>query len=69
MQLQPSPTNAPAGQEPRGGGVEHELEHLPGLVANLQPPPVVVHGNDGAALVAAAEVRDARLRADMWQWS
>jgi len=41
---------------------------MPGLVADLQPPPGVMYGKDGAALVAAAEMRDARLSADARQW-
>ena len=57
------------GHEPGGGGVEYELKHLPGLVAYLQAPAVVVDGEHGAVLEAAAEVCDPRPRADARQWS
>jgi hypothetical protein len=60
---------AGGGHEPGGCGVENELEHLPGLVAHLQAPPILVHRQHGAMLEAAAEVRDPRWRADARQWS
>ena len=55
---------APGGDEPRRGGAEHELEHLPSLAAYLHPAALLVHGEHRAPLEAAAEVRDARLSTD-----
>ena len=52
------------GDEPRGGRAEHELEHLAALAAHPQPPALVVHARRPCRLEAAAEVRDARPRAD-----
>jgi hypothetical protein len=57
------------GDEPRRGGAEHELEHLPGLPAHLQPPSLLVHGEHSAPLEAPAEVRDARRGTDAGDWS
>jgi hypothetical protein len=50
--------------EPRGGGVELELEHLPPLGAHLQPPALLVNREHRAELEPAAEMRDSRARAD-----
>jgi hypothetical protein len=55
---------APGGHEPRRGGIEHELEHLPSLRAYLHPAALLVYRQHCALLEAAAEVRDARLSTD-----
>jgi hypothetical protein len=55
---------APGGDEPRRGGAEHELEHLPALAAHLQPPALFVYGQHDTSLEAAAEMGDPCLSAD-----
>jgi hypothetical protein len=50
--------------EPRRGGVELELEHLPPFAAHLQPSALLVNREHRAELEPAAEMRDSRPRAD-----
>ena len=47
-------------QEPRGRRAELELDRLPGLSADLQPPAVFSHRDHDSMLEAAAEVADPR---------
>ena len=68
-QFQSRSVGAPSSDEARGGGAEHELEHLACLAAHLQAPALLVHGEHGTGLNAAAEVRDAHPGADAWNWS
>jgi hypothetical protein len=58
-----------SGDEPRRGGAEHELEHLPTLAPHLKAPSLLVHREHRAPLEAAAEVQDARLGTDSGDWS
>ena len=45
--------------EAPGRLAEHELEYLPAVAANLQPPAVLVHRRHRRMLEPAAEVREA----------
>jgi hypothetical protein len=63
-QLQPWPTRAPRGEEPGGGGAEHELQQLPALAAHLQAPTVVADGQHNRPFEATAEVGDPGRRTD-----
>jgi hypothetical protein len=60
-QLEAWAVGALDGDEPRGGGAEHELEHLSTLASHLQAPSLLMHREHRAPLGAAAEVQDARL--------
>jgi hypothetical protein len=60
---------ATGGDESGRRGAEHELEHLSALPSHLQPPAVFVNRDHGAKLEAAAEMRDARVSADVWKGS
>ena len=56
---------AVGGDEPRGGGTEHELAQDSLLAAHLNAAAVLFDGEYNARLDATAKVNDAGARADM----